>query len=187
MQIQPSYSAWSQVMPSMTKDQVLRLLGPPLRRAIGVTFDTSGGSWLYGFVEVPGLRPLLTYSFIVEFDAAGLVTRIRDPYGGQIRGDTLLPSVPSMYAPQPRQVFAHFPRIVDYRWSPCWGESPIHYELEVFGASGNDWSSVSGVAVDSPHSVQVLPGAGRYRARLRSVNRHGESEWAPWREFESSV
>jgi hypothetical protein len=182
--IQPDPKNWKKIQRGMPFSEVVRILGEPIDdpfrpRPKEVPNSSFSFGWL-GLLYVPHPR---TYSFLVRFDRESKVWSTEDPFGGESSEDGI-PLKPFILAPQERQVFSHYPRILDIRWQPPAGDYPMKFELELgHGVRGNFFDQVIRDDLDSVYFCYSFAGGQPGRVRVRAKNQKGTSEWSDFRNF----
>lgn len=180
--IQPDYGAWGRVKEGMIEDEVLGILGKPLR-GLGNTRhgEEELYSWSYGSI----LGGSIVFPEPIGFDVLfkqGKVDAVVDPFDGVLSKDGV-PTVPRPIIPHAHQAFDHFPRFVDFRWYPSSGKYPMRYEIQIDTKHPDEWY-VERFAVEIPFHVDSFGGANKGRWRVRAVNGVGKSDWSEFRQFE---
>jgi hypothetical protein len=183
---QPDYKRWKSVEIGMGRNEVVALLGRPLRDPYLSPQPTYS---VYGYLQMPMMPHIRTYRFYVRYDDDWRVAGKADPFGGifSVNGR---PSKPLILSPPPRAVFGHYPRIVDIRWHPASGEYPIWYEVEM--GHGRPFTSDAGEFHDEicetecpfPYYVTEFGGDQPGRLRVRGVNALGKGAWSDYRYFD---
>jgi hypothetical protein len=183
---QPDYKQWRKVAFGMSRQEVVALLGRPLRDRYMASGDDY---WSFGYLELPMTPHVRTYYFLIGFDDNGRVWYKEDPFGGVFSSDGL-PSKPLIFTPAQDARFTHHPRLVDMRWQPVSGVYPMHYEVEVgFAAKHPDgkWDYSATVFEENlpfPYYVHDHGGDNPGRFRIRGVNKLGKGPWSDYRRFQ---
>jgi hypothetical protein len=182
---QPDYKRWVSVKVGMNREQVVSLLGKPLRDFyFGGTINEH--HYIFGYLQMPYSPHPRTHCFMVYFDIDGKVCGKSDPFDGVFSTDGR-PSKPRIIIPTEKQAFTHYPRIVDIRWFPCSGVYPLSYTVEI-GTGSKDWKFMRDEEYDSdlysPYFVTTHAGTQPGRIRIRGRNSLGYGEWSDYRFFE---
>jgi hypothetical protein len=185
--VQPDYVQWQAVSIGMTRNQVIALLGRPLRDPYSAPNPRKQDAYYYyGYLQLPMMPHVRTYRFYVGFDDLGQVFTKADPFGGIFSPDGI-PSQPMIFTPQEGAIFFHYPWVVDMRWNPVSGKYPIHYEVEI-GESLSMAGPFSTRIIDDelpfPYLVMNHRGPQPGRFRVRGWNKLGVGEWSEYRHFD---
>ncbi len=164
---QPDYRKWRSITNGMTKDAVRAALGYPIPYGGGgLDSARSCNPWRFGWVADG-------YEFTVAFSDDKVMHKA-DPFNGNFSTNGV-PTTPELIYPHTNTLFTHYPRVVDFRWSPSSGEYPIEYQLDAGSGS---------IFTFEPHGTALMSGMGQHRWRLRAINRLGVSPWTEWRVLE---
>lgn len=193
----PDPIAWVKVRPGMSEEDVLKLLGEPIKKESPRENTEENQIWLYRWcyghlpIDVAHVPAHFEFELLLH---RGKVCLTVQPF--EVNDPTVLlgprPSLPRMIYPQEGQTFVHYPRIVDFRWQPSVGDYPISYEVEIQAVESADdssapmdveWRQPLSTRVDIPYLSTELPGTTRYRWRVKARNRYGESEWTGFATF----
>jgi len=184
---QPDYVKWQKVGIGMTRDDVVALLGRPLRDPYSAPRPRKDDAYyFYGYLQLPMMPHARTYRFYVGFDNQGRVVTRADPFGGVFSPDGT-PSQPMIFTPSNGAIFSHYPRIVDMRWYPVSGRYPMSYEVElghcglITGQPYRDRIIES--ELEFPYFVATFCGTQPGRFRVRGRNALGTGVWSDYRYF----
>jgi hypothetical protein len=190
----PVPQVWRRIEAGMSEGEVRAILGPPVEaeesvRDVGED-EARLYRWAYGKLPIDSSSVPGEFRFDVYFHE-GHVHSTEQPFDA--RDPTLLkypaPSVPHITAPQDRQVFGHYPRIVDFRWQPSLGAYPMSYRLELsigqppYASVGRASNALGRYVVEGvfhvgiPYLCMQLPGKQSYQWRVQAMNEYGRSEW----------
>jgi hypothetical protein len=190
----PSIASWMKILPGMSENDVLTILGSPFDRESSKTDLEPGHIFLYrwNYGELPIDAPNLQHQFRFDlylFD--GRVVEKHQPF--DLADMTVLddpkPSVPVIIYPEDGRIFKHHPRVIDCRWQPSVGDYPLSYIIEISkhqqsfveenGLLRKDiiYRQINRTSVELPYYSTALPGKSGYSWRIKAVNHHGESEW----------
>jgi hypothetical protein len=187
--VQPDYAKWQSVVLGMTRDQVIALLGRPLKDPYSAPKPRKADPYYhYGYLQMPMMPYVRTYRFYVGFNDQGMVFTKADPFGGIFSSDGK-PSKPRIFTPPDGSVFRHYPWVLDMRWNPVSGKYPMRYEVE-FGASLDMAGPFSSQVLESelpfPYCVMNHCGPQPGRFRVRGRNKLGVGEWSDYCYFDFS-
>src|SRR5437016_1236762 len=136
--VQPDYKQWERIKPGMTEVEVEKILGRPLERD-----DPNDGTVYfaqYGIIECDPARFPTPYTFSVEYYSKDrCVCEKHDPFDGRFSPDGR-PTVPILINPVDGQEFDHYPRNLDFRWSPSSGVYPVTYEIQFNWTPDEGWA-----------------------------------------------
>jgi hypothetical protein len=187
--VQPDYERWQAVALGMTRAQVVKLLGRPLRNPYSLPRPQKDAPYyFYGYLQLPMMPRVRTYQFYVGFDCNRRVFTKADPFGGIFSRDGK-PSKPMIFTPPQGAVFGHYPWVLDMRWNPVSGKYPIWYEIETghaIEAEGPYSSQVIESELPFPYYVMEHCGPQAGRFRVRGHNKLGRGEWSNFRYFDFS-
>lgn len=184
--VQPDYRRWEAVQIGMPQEEVVALLGPPLKDPYRADANCA-----YGHLQMPMLPRKRTYVFLIGYDEKGKVFKKVDPFMGKLSLDGT-PSKPEIIIPISGSVFSHYPRVLDCRWYPSSGEYPITYSFESSSASPLEpdifYNPVElDTQIPIPFIMFNFVGSCPGRIRVKARNRLGESEWSNYCYFDFSV
>ena len=191
--LQPDYDKWEQVKKGMTIEEVKKLLGEPLILTENTTYKadikTRKVIKLKSFLAIYGAIASYTYAGnIVQFQIYyenGKVAYKRSPFENRKLSKDGKPTTPKLILPYDKAIFTHYPCVTDFRWFASSGEYPMSYKIQ-FDAYINfrkKWHSSSGISITT-HYASVLGGYGKFRWRIKAINKLGESNWSEYRYFE---
>lgn len=184
--VQPDYARWAMVLPGMTEAQVEQLVGPALERDSSVPEWATVFSATYGTLQFDPARCPTPYQFRVSYSTrSGRLLEKFDPFDGRFSMDGR-PTVPHPIYPVAGQQFDHFPRHVDFRWTPSSGTYPITYEIQLKSMPDDDWDgpSVYTRTVDAPYYLDSWVGKNVCTWRVRGRNAMGFGPWSQERRFD---
>lgn len=184
--ILPLARAWSAVSIGMTERQVLDLLGAPLARSAPNRGSASTAmvlvTWDYGYMRFDSDSFPEPFRCLVMF-LNGRVETIIDPFDRAISSDGR-PTVPKLLVPFDQAVFEHYPRFVDFRWTPSSGDPLVSYEVEV---STENIHTPELRSATMPYLAIAFSGKQAARWRVRARNSLGASDWSEGRTFRFNV
>jgi hypothetical protein len=208
--IQPDYAKWDKVRIGMAKAELTDLLGKPLEdeeaelraklrkqglndaavrehfRSLGegIAFGLTYGRIRYTSAVMPDVYE---FSILIQ---EGKVSEKSDPFHGRLSKDGR-PTLPDLLLPHENAAFHHFPRFLDFRWSPASGVYPMKYEIEVFVGrhtrNGVVYRRSDSLTAPFPYAATSFGGMNSGRWRVRASNRLGESDWTSFRYFKFNV
>ncbi len=168
--------------------EVSKSLGTPAEPEGGIV---SGAAGMIVTYEGPKLNCAIceeAYKYRIWIDPNGVVLIAERPFGDSV-SLTGIPTIPTIIWPCSRDVFAHYPRLIDVRWHPSHGVYPISYELELQHEDrhGAFFTNAPYTGVRSLVHTINFPGCQRGRIRVRACNDLGKSEWSEVVEIEFLV
>ena len=185
--VQPAYEKWQAVAIGMSRDEVVAILGDPIKDDC---HPTNSPYLNYGYIQVPSCPHPRTYTFLIGLNGNGRVFTKIDPFSGRFSVDGT-PSQPELIIPADGQVFSHYPRVLDIRWHPVSGVYPVTYSVELGwfpfptldGAPSETEFHNELVATElvGTYFVQAFIGASPGRVRVKARNERGESPWSAYR------
>ena len=180
--VQPDYVKWNSLLAGMHRSEVEALLGLPIKlNSIGSRTNS-----VYGYITYPSLPFKWSMAFCVVFDHSDHVQWKCDPFGGVFPTDGK-PTKPVIVSPQNSSFHAHFPRILDVRWTPSAGMYPIIYDLELGSSPPGDLhhfrDQISIQEYGQPYALLEFPGSQPGRVRVRGRNALGEGPWSDFHVF----
>ena len=205
--IQPNSTRWQLLSLDMTENEVLTLLGEPLKRLDQTEWyqnrykrlkdkqsDALPNNWTYGWLKFDSPAFPDSPQFYVFF-LGGKVKYIGDPFNGEV-SSAGKPTTPKLILPHDQMIFNHFPRWLDLRWVPPAGDYPQKYEIEIDTNVGDGFSPseirtwggfTSQYKSDIPQLTISFGGASPARWRVRASNRHGVGSWSEYSHFQFTV
>jgi hypothetical protein len=195
--VQPTYDRWQQIKVGMTETQVEALLGKPLERTDPDWWKreippTGPAHCIYSatYGRIRFTEPEFahaSFEYVIEYCCADhTVNAIADPFDGRLSTDGK-PVTPALIYPFNGQRFSHYPRLMDFRWTPSSGEYPIEYELQLlYQAETDTWGGPTTITRTSsvPHVVESWVGKNTGVWRVRAKNKLGTSAWSEERTFD---
>lgn len=175
------FDKWRQLRPGLTRADVVRIMGEPELRERRLE-----RAWDYGVIVPEGPAFPKGLAFRVWFDQQNVVSHLESPFGQQAprRG---IPDVPHIFLPQPNVRFAHYPRLLDIRWSPVIGTYPMSYEVSaesgIVGDGGTTWFVSQTLKTSVPYASLQFGGAQPGRVRVRAINAAGTGPWSVFTVF----
>lgn len=175
----PDVRKWAVVTNGMDMATVRIMLGHPLEELPGPP-GTEEVTWIYGWLRFDAVAfpEPLTFSVFVR---RGVVHHKLDPFEGRYSTNDA-PMQPRAVIPLDGQVFDHYPRFLDLRWTPSSGKYPMYYQLEIDTMTMDGWQTTR-VDTDIPYCCVEFGGMNEGRWRVRARNEAGESEWSSYRNF----
>jgi hypothetical protein len=186
--LQPDYQKWSQVHEGMTQKDVDAILGKPLSGDPDCAGGASEYVAVYGVLRFDAARFPGPYEFSIGYNCKDhTVTWKDDPFGGKFSSDGK-PTRPLLIYPVNGQEFGHYPRFVDFRWTPSSGVYPMRYEVQfnLDPTVGVGPADAFTYKTDDPLLVESWVGAQTGTWRVRAINRLGTSAWSEQRTFSFS-
>jgi len=187
--VQPEYAKWQRIQKGMTREEVQKILGPPITRLGEELRRGYAASWTYGSVVMRSLAFPHPLSFRISIQD-GKVDGKEDPFDGVFSTDGR-PTRPRLISPNSEQRFNHYPRLLDFRWYPASGIYPMRYIIEVDSKVreeyGGQWIPADPrgpYKSDIPYLSISFVGSQPGRWRVKAVNELGESPWSEYRHFE---
>lgn len=183
--VQPDYTAWQALKVGMTLEEVIAVVGPPLRNPH--LFGESVR--VFGYLQFPVMPHPRWYAFVLHFDKGRLFHK-EDPFHGDFSTDGK-PCKPRIVSPTDGAVFKVEPvglPLIDMRWHPVSGKYPMMYELEI-GTTNNRGEPFMYTIYPKQMPLPYIVVGGHWRDlpgcfRVRGVNEVGVGEWSDYRHFD---
>jgi hypothetical protein len=177
--VQPDYDRWRRVGIGMTESEVRDLLGEPRVKRTGP--GKGDGRYVYGWIWFASDTFPVPFEFYVIFQNGKAVIKV-DPFGGKLSQDGK-PTAAVLFTPTKQQQFEHYPRFIDFRWSPSSGTYPMEYIVRIETEVGSEWKAEE-FQTSRCYYCTVISGANRVRWKVKAKNSLGESDWSETRFFE---